>query len=108
MFGLKIVRTQVYKDLNWRLEQALKLIDEKDSRINELNDTVNKKETELNNYKARVTKLEKDVKILEEPKQLLTDVAEKPLVEETKPRKTVKSTGGGSTRKKVVHKSDVL
>ena len=109
MFGLKIVKSQDYKDLNWRLEQALALIDEKDAKIAELNDTISKKETELNNYKNRVKKLENDAYA---PKKavLLTDVAETPLIEEPKsegkPKRVVKKTGETKTRRKVVHKTD--
>ena len=109
MFGLKIVKSQDYADLNWRLEQALALIDEKDARIAELNDTISKKETELNNYKNRVKKLENDVYA---PKKavLLTDVAETPLVEEPKsegkPKRVVKKTGSSKTRRNVVRKTD--
>lgn len=109
MFGLKIVKSQDYADLNWRLEQALALIDEKDARIAELNDAISKKETELNNYKNRVKKLENDIDV---PKKavLLTDVAETPLVEEPKsegkPKRVVKKTGTTKTRRKVIRKTD--
>lgn len=109
MFGLKIVKSQDYADLNWRLEQALALIDEKDARIAELNDTISKKETELNNYKNRVKKLENDA---DAPKKaiLLTDVAETPLIEEPKsegkPKRVVKKTGSSKTRRNVVRKTD--
>ena len=112
MFGLKIVKSQDYKDLRWRLEQALALIDEKDTRIAELNDTISKKETELNNYKNRVKKLEKDVMDADAPKKaiLLTDVAETPLIEEPKsegkPKRVVKKTCETKPRRNVIRKTD--
>ena len=105
MFGLKIVKSQDYADLNWRLEQALALIDEKDTRIAELNDTISKKDAEIEKYK-KSKKQENPVKNV----VLLTDVAETPLVEEPKsegkPKRVVKKTGGSKTRRKVVRKTD--
>jgi len=106
MFGLKIVKSQDYKDLNWRLEQALAIIDEKDAKIAELNDVISKKDVELENYKSVKKQLKKDAKNV----VLLTDVAETPLVEEPKsegkPKRVVKKTGTTKTRKKVVRKTD--
>ena len=93
MFGLKIVKSQDYNDLKWRLNQALAIIDEKEAKIAELNDTIR----------------EKDVELSKRP-TFLTDVAETPLVKEVKsekkPRKVVKKTGEAEPRRKVVRKTN--
>lgn len=101
MFGLKIVKAQKLNDLEWSLQQAYKLIDEKTSKIDDLYVEIESLKKKLADYET--PKKEKVV-------ELLTDVAETPLIEEPKsegkPKRVVKKTGGTKTRRKVVYKSD--
>ena len=93
MFGLKIVKSQDYLDLEWRLNSALIDVEAKAKKIDEL--------------LLKVKELEDKIKSLSEPAKgvtLITDVAEAPLTVEKKKRVVKKATT--STRKRVVHKSE--
>ena len=93
MFGLKIVKSQDYSDLEWQLKNALEDVHAKTKKIDEL--------------MLKVKELEDKIKSLSEPAKgvtLITDVAEAPLTVEKKKR-VVKKTGS-TTRNKVVHKSE--
>ena len=91
MFGLKIVKSQDYLDLEWRLNSALIDVEAKAKKIDEL--------------LLKVKELEDKIKSLSAPANgvtLITDVAEAPLTVEKKKRIVKKATT--STRKRVVHK----
>lgn len=79
MFGFSIVRKRTIKDLNWQLQQALSLIDEKDKKIESLI-------LENNNLESKINSLENERNAVKKESQLLVDVAEKPLVVEKKKR----------------------
>ena len=53
MFGFSIVRKQTIKDLNWRMQQALSIIDEKDKKIESLI-------LENNDLKSKISSLENE------------------------------------------------
>ena len=92
MFGLKIVKSQDYLDLEWRLNSALIDVEAKAKKIDEL--------------QLKVKELEDKIKSLSTPEKevtLITDVGEAPLT--VKKKRVVKKTGS-TTRKKVVHKSE--
>lgn len=92
MFGLKIVKSQDYLDLEWRLINALEDVSIKTKKIDEL--------------QLKVKELEDKIKSLSTPEKevtLITDVGEAPLT--VKKKRVVKKTGS-TTRKKVVHKSE--
>ena len=92
MFGLKIVKSQDYLDLEWRLNSALIDVEAKAKKIDEL--------------LLKVKELEDKIKSLSMPEKevtLITDVGEAPLT--VKKKRVVKKTGS-TTRKKVVHKSE--
>ena len=92
MFGLKIVKSQDYLDLEWRLNSALIDVEVKTKKIDEL--------------LLKVKELEDKIKSLSTPEKevtLITDVGEAPLT--VKKKRVVKKTGS-TTRKKVVHKSE--
>lgn len=92
MFGLKIVKSQDYLDLEWRLNSALIDVEVKAKKIDEL--------------LLKVKELEDKIKSLSTPEKevtLITDVGEAPLT--MKKKRVVKKTGS-TTRKKVVHKSE--
>lgn len=92
MFGLKIVKSQDYLDLEWRLNSALIDVEAKAKKIDEL--------------LLNVKELEDKIKSLSTPEKevtLITDVGEAPLT--VKKKRVVKKTGS-TTRKKVVHKSE--
>lgn len=92
MFGLKIVKSQDYSDLEWRLINALEDVSIKTKKIDEL--------------QLKVKELEDKIKSLSTPEKevtLITDVGEAPLT--VKKKRVVKKTGS-TTRKKVVHKSE--
>ena len=92
MFGLKIVKSQDYLDLEWRLNSALIDVEAKAKKIDEL--------------LLKVKELEDKIKSLSTPEKevtLITDVGEVPLT--VKKKRVVKKTGS-TTRKKVVHKSE--
>lgn len=92
MFGLKIVKSQDYLDLEWRLNSALIDVEAKAKKIDEL--------------LLKVKELEDKIKSLSTPEKevtLITDVGEAPLT--VKKKRVVKKTGS-TTRKKVVHKSE--
>ena len=92
MFGLKIVKSQDYLDLEWRLNSALMDVEAKAKKIDEL--------------LLKVKELEDKIKSLSTPEKevtLITDVGEAPLT--VKKKRVVKKTGS-TTRKKVVHKSE--
>ena len=92
MFGLKIVKSQDYSDLEWRLNSALIDVEVKAKKIDEL--------------LLKVKELEDKIKSLSTPEKevtLITDVGEAPLT--VKKKRVVKKTGS-TTRKKVVHKSE--
>ena len=93
MFGLKIVKSQDYSDLEWQLKNALEDVSVKTKKIDEL--------------MLKVKELEDKIKSLSEPAKgvtLITDVAEVPLTVEKKKRVVKKATT--STRKRVVHRSE--
>ena len=93
MFGLKIVKSQDYLDLEWRLNSALIDVESKAKKIDEL--------------LLKVKELEDKIKSLSVPANgvtLITDVAEAPLTVEKKKRVVKKTTT--STRKRVVHKTE--
>ena len=93
MFGLKIVKSQDYLDLEWRLNSALIDVEAKAKKIDEL--------------LLKVKELEDKIKSLSTPANgvtLITDVAEAPLTVEKKKRVVKKTTT--STRKRVVHKTE--
>ena len=93
MFGLKIVKSQDYLDLEWRLNSALIDVEVKTKKIDEL--------------LLKVKELEDKIKSLSTPANgvtLITDVAEAPLTVEKKKRVVKKATT--STRKRVVHKTE--
>lgn len=93
MFGLKIVKSQDYLDLEWRLNSALIDVEAKAKKIDEL--------------LLKVKELEDKIKSLSAPANgvtLITDVAEAPLTVEKKKRVVKKATT--STRKRVVHKTE--
>ena len=92
MFGLKIVKSQDYLDLEWRLNSALIDVEVKAKKVDEL--------------QLKVKELEDKIKSLSTPEKevtLITDVGEAPLT--VKKKRVVKKTGS-TTRKKVVHKSE--
>ena len=92
MFGLKIVKSQDYLDLEWQLKNALEDVHAKTKKIDEL--------------MLKVKELEDKIKSLSTPEKevtLITDVGEAPLT--VKKKRVVKKTGS-TTRKKVVHKSE--
>ena len=92
MFGLKIVKSQDYLDLEWRLNSALIDVEAKAKKIDEL--------------LLKVKEVEDKIKSLSTPEKevtLITDVGEAPLT--VKKKRVVKKTGS-TTRKKVVHKSE--
>ena len=93
MFGLKIVKSQDYLDLEWRLNSALIDVEAKAKKIDEL--------------LLKVKELEDKIKSLSVPANgvtLITDVAEAPLTVEKKKRVVKKTTT--STRKRIVHKTE--
>ena len=92
MFGLKIVKSQDYLDLEWRLNSALIDVEVKAKKIDELL----LKDKELEDKIKSLSTPEKEV-------TLITDVGEAPLT--VKKKRVVKKTGS-TTRKKVVHKSE--
>ena len=92
MFGLKIVKSQDYSNLEWQLKNALADVYIKTKKIDEL--------------LLKVKELEDKIKSLSTPEKevtLITDVGEAPLT--VKKKRVVKKTGS-TTRKKVVHKSE--
>lgn len=92
MFGLKIVKSQDYSNLEWQLKNALEDVSIKTKKIDEL--------------LLKVKELEDKIKSLSTPEKevtLITDVGEAPLT--VKKKRVVKKTGS-TTRKKVVHKSE--
>ena len=92
MFGLKIVKSQDYLNLEWELKNALEDVSIKTKKIDEL--------------QLKVKELEDKIKSLSTPEKevtLITDVGEAPLT--VKKKRVVKKTGS-TTRKKVVHKSE--
>ena len=92
MFGLKIVKSQDYLNLEWQLKNALEDVSIKTKKIDEL--------------LLKVKELEDKIKSLSTPEKevtLITDVGEAPLT--VKKKRVVKKTGS-TTRKKVVHKSE--
>ena len=93
MFGLSIIKTQDLKDLKWSLQKTRELLDEKEEKIAHLYE-------EIACLKDKIAEQEAPVKSV----NLITDVAEAPLVVEKKKRVVKKSTS--STQKRVVRKSD--
>ena len=92
MFGLKIVKSQDYSNLEWQLKNALEDVRVKTKKIDEL--------------MLKVKELEDKIKSLSTPEKevtLITDVGEAPLT--VKKKRVVKKTGS-TTRKKVVYKSE--
>ena len=92
MFGLKIVKSQDYSNLEWQLKNALEDVSIKTKKIDEL--------------LLKVKELEDKIKSLSEPAKgvtLITDVAEAPLTVE---KKRVVKKATTSTRKRVVHKTE--
>ena len=99
MFGFSIVRKQTIKDLNWRMQQALSIIDEKDKKIESLI-------LDNNDLKSKISSLENERNAAKKEPQLLVDVTEKPLIVE-KRKRVVKKTSDVTTQgKKVVRKTD--
>ena len=92
MFGLKIVKSQDYSNLEWQLKNALENVSIKTKKIDEL--------------LLKVKELEDKIKSLSAPANgvtLITDVAEAPLTVE---KKRVVKKATTSTRKRVVHKTE--
>ena len=92
MFGLKIVKSQDYLDLEWRLNSALIDVEAKAKKIDEL--------------LLKVKELEDKIKSLSTPEKevtLITDVGEETLT--VKNNRVAKKTGS-TPSKKVVHKSE--
>ena len=92
MFGLKIVKSQDYLNLEWQLKNALEDVSIKAKKIDEL--------------LLKVKDLEDKIKSLSTPEKevtLITDVGEAPL---TVKKKRVVKKATTSTRKRVVHKSE--
>ena len=92
MFGLKIVKSQDYSNLEWQLKNALEDVSIKTKKIDEL--------------LLKVKELEDKIKSLSAPANgvtLITDVAEAPLTVE---KKRVVKKATSSTRKRVVHKTE--
>lgn len=92
MFGLKIVKSQDYSNLEWQLKNALEDVYIKTKKIDEL--------------LLKVKELEDKIKSLSAPANgvtLITDVAEAPLTVE---KKRVVKKATTSTRKRVVHKTE--
>ena len=90
MFGLKIVKSQDYSNLEWQLKNVLEDVYIKTKKIDEL--------------LLKVKELEDKIKSLSAPANgvtLITDVAEAPLTVE---KKRVVKKVTTSTRKRVVHK----
>ena len=99
MFGFSIVRKQTIKDLNWRMQQALSIIDEKDKKIESLI-------LENNDLKSKINSLENERNAAKKEPQLLVDVAAKPLVVEKRKRVVKKTSDTTTRRKRVVHKTE--
>ena len=92
MFGLKIIKSQDYSNLEWQLKNALEDVSIKTKKIDEL--------------LLKVKELEDKIKSLSAPANgvtLITDVAEAPLTVE---KKRVVKKATTSTRKRVVHKTE--
>ena len=92
MFGLKIVKSQDYSNLEWQLKNALEDVSIKTKKIDEL--------------LLKVKELEDKIKSLSAPANgvtLITDVAEAPLTVE---KKRVVKKATTSTRKRVLHKTE--
>ena len=92
MFGLKIVKSQDYSNLEWQLKNALEDVYIKTKKIDEL--------------LLKVKELEDKIKSLSTPEKevtLITDVGEAPL---TVKKKRVVKKATTSTRKRVVHKTE--
>ena len=92
MFGLKIVKSQDYSNLEWQLKNALEDVYIKTKKIDEL--------------LLKVKENEEKIKSLSAPANgvtLITDVAEAPLTVE---KKRVVKKATTSTRKRVVHKTE--
>lgn len=109
MFGLKLIKKEDYSVLEYQLEKAQTLLDEKDCEIKTLNSRIQDLENTVKDLLRKVSDSSTpDAK--PENVVLLSDVAETPLVEEKpakKPRKSVKKTDGVKTpRKKVVKKTE--
>ena len=109
MFGLKLIKKEDYSVLEYQLEKAQTLLDEKDCEIKTLNSRIQDLENTVRDLLRKVSDSSTpDAK--PENVVLLSDVAETPLVEEKsakKPRKSVKKTDGVKTpRKKVVKKTE--
>ena len=99
MLGFSIVRKQTIKDLNWRMQQALSIIDEKDKKIESLI-------LENNNLKSKISSLENERNAVKKEPQLLVDVTEKPLIVEKRKRVVKKTSDTTTRRKRVVHKTE--
>lgn len=108
MFGLKLVKSKEYEDLQVRLRVTTELATSQAEKIA-------KQASEIDEYKKRIKKLEATVgeQTIEKSSKkviLLTDVAETPLVEEPKsegkPKRVVKKTKSSITHKKVTRKTD--
>lgn len=99
MFGFSIVRKQTIKDLNWRMQQALSIIDEKDKKIESLI-------LENNDLKSKISSLENERNAVKKEPQLLVDVAAKPLIVEKRKRVVKKTSDTTTRRKRVVHKTE--
>ena len=99
MFGFSIVRKQTIKDLNWRMQQALSIIDEKDKKIESLI-------LENNDLKSKISSLENERNAVKKEPQLLVDVAAKPLIVEKRKRVVNKTSDTTTRRKRVVHKTE--
>lgn len=99
MFGFSIVRKQTIKDLNWRMQQALSIIDEKDKKIESLI-------LENNDLKSKISSLENERNAVKKEPQLLVDVATKPLIVEKRKRVVKKTSDTTTRRKRVVHKTE--
>ena len=106
MFGLKIVKKEDYSVLEYQLEKAQALLDERECDIKTLNSRIQELENEL---KLALKKIA-DAEPKKEPNTiLLSDVAETPLTEEKPKRQrrvTKKAEGVKTPRKKAASKTE--
>ena len=110
MFGLKLVKKEDYSVLEYQLERAQTLLDNKDCEIKTLNSRVQDLENEVRCLLQKLSDHNSAEESKPENVVLLSDVAEKPLSEEEpvkKRRRVVKKTDTvKAPRKKVVKKAE--
>ncbi len=105
MFGLKLVKSKEYEDLQVRLRVTTELATSQAEKIAKQASEIDEYKKKIKNLEATVGEQTKSKKVI-----LLTDVAETPLVEEPKsegkPKRVVKKTKSSITHKKVTRKTD--